>query len=406
MSTYDRPVEISTGIDIGARSYMERVGRAMPIADLSEPMRALNFFGAMDNFTRMFDIHNDDKVVFLLDRMIDPRVVNAIDGFSRSRGPKPMAITYPSCQQETLPEDVKVILDKATFVVSSWFCSVSDPYAQMLRREKGQRWVKITYFRDLDLLNTAHARFPIELIGEIVRATNVRYRRGAQNGPLVITDRRGSKFQYDVTPEWADQLMNTNRWKGELFADKPGAYVHYLSTHGPNVYERTALKIDRDKAVMPINGTIYPQWAVGFPRPFAERIGVRWQDDVIVEVTGESTDAADLREMLVGGQLIELGCGFNPKAPRHTLYPAGSNSPGALHFGIDLAKPSRYIQRMMPNWEEPPIHMDLVTFDSTVVVGDVPLVTDGFLEALRDPAVVELAAKYGDPVDLLEGWPE
>jgi hypothetical protein len=406
MSTYDRPVEISTGIDIGARSYMERVGRAMPAADQSDAMRTLNFFGAMDNFTRMFDIHNDDKVVFLLDRMIDPRVVNAVDGFSRSRGPKPLAITYPSCQQEALPDDVKAILDKATFVVSTWFCSVTDPHAQMLRRDHGQRWVKITYFRDLDLLNTAHARFPIEVIGEIVRATNERYRKGAQSGPLVITDRRGSHFQYDVTPEWADQLMNTNRWKGELFADKPGAYVHYLSTHGPNVYERQALKVDYDTAVMPINGTIYPQWAVGFPRPFAERIGVRWQDDVIVEVTGESTDASELRDMLMGGKLIELGCGFNPKAPRHTLYPAGSNSPGALHFGIDLAKPSRYIQRMMPNWEEPPIHMDLVTFDSTVVVGDTPLVTDGFLEALRDPSVVALATKYGDPVDLLEGWPE
>jgi hypothetical protein len=50
--------------------------------------------------------------------------------------------------------------------------------------------------------------------------------------------------------------------------------------------------------------------------------------------------------------------------------------------------------------------MDLVTFDSTVKVGDVPLVTDGFLEALRDPSVVTMAERYGDPVDLLEGWPE
>jgi hypothetical protein len=406
MSFYDRPVEISPSIDVGARSYLERVGRAMPVPEPSEAMRTLNFFGALDNFTKMFDIHNDDTVVLLLDRLIDPRVVNAIDGFSRSRGPKPMAIVYPSTQQTELPEDVKVILDKATFVVSTWFCSVSDPYAMKLRREKGQRWVKITYFRDLDLLDTPQARFPIELVGEIVRATAARYLRGANSGPLTITDRRGSDFQYDVTPEWAEQLMGTNRWRGELVADKPGAYVHYLSTHGPNVYERTALKIDRDNAVMPINGTVYPQWAVGFPRPFAERIGVRFQDDVIVEVKGESTDAADLREMLVGGKLIELGCGFNPKAPRHTLYPAGSNSPGALHFGIDLPQASRYIRRMMPNWEEPPIHMDLVTFDSTVKVGDVPLVTEGFLEALRDEPVVKLAEKYGDPVDLLEGWPE
>jgi hypothetical protein len=401
MSTYDRPVEISTGIDIGARNYMERVGRAMPIADQSDSMRALNFFGAMDNFTRMFDIHNDDKVLFLLDRMIDPRVVNAIDGFSRSRGPKPMAITYPSCQQETMPEDVKVLLDKATFVVSTWFCSVSDPYAQMLRREKGQRWVKITYFRDLDLLDTPQARFPIGLIGEIIRATAARHLRGSHNGPMTITDRRGSNWRYDITPEWSKALLDNNRWRGELTAQNPGSYVHYLPTHGPNIYSPPA-GVD----VVPVNGTIYPQWAVGFPRPFAERIGVRWENDTIVEVTGESGDAVVLRDMLVGGKLIELGCGFNPKSPRHTIYPAGPNSPGALHFGIDLAKPSNYIKRMMPNWEEPPVHMDLVTFDSTVTVGDVPLVTNGFLEALRDDAVVTMAALYGDPVDLLEGWPE
>jgi hypothetical protein len=157
---------------------------------------------------------------------------------------------------------------------------------------------------------------------------------------------------------------------------------------------------------VPVNGTIYPQWAVGFPRPFAERIGVRWENDTIVEVTGESSDAAILRDMLKGGKMIELGCGFNPKAPRHTIYPAGPNSPGALHFGIDLAKPSPYIQKMLPNWEEPPVHMDLVCFDSTVTIGDVPLVTDGFLESLRDESVVQAAARYGDPVDLLEGWPE
>ena len=41
-----------------------------------------------------------------------------------------------------------------------------------------------------------------------------------------------------------------------------------------------------------------------------------------------SPDAVILRDMLVGGVLIELGCGFNPKWPRHQIYPAGSNSPG------------------------------------------------------------------------------
>jgi len=43
------------------------------------------------------------------------------------------------------------------------------------RRREGQRWVKITYFRDLDLLKTPQARFPIDVIGELIRATAKRY---------------------------------------------------------------------------------------------------------------------------------------------------------------------------------------------------------------------------------------
>ena len=77
-----------------------------------------------------------------------------------------------------------------------------------------------------------------------------------------------------------------------------------------------------------------------------------------------------------------------------------------LHYGLDLAKPSDYIRKMMPNWEEPPVHMDLVAFDTTVTAGTNKLITDGFLEALRDADVVALAERYGDPVDLLENWPE
>ena len=59
----------------------------------------------------------------------------------------------------------------------------------------------------------------------------------------------------------------------------------------------------------------------------------------------------------------------------------------------------------MPNWEEPHVHMDLVTFDTTVTAGNRVVIDEGFLKALRDPAVVEAARRYGDPVDLLENFP-
>ena len=38
---------------------------------------------------------------------------------------------------------------------------------------------------------------------------------------------------------------------------------------------------------VPINGVVYPQWAVGFAQPFRERIGVHFADDRIVRVEGQ-----------------------------------------------------------------------------------------------------------------------
>ncbi|KAA3621263.1 MAG: hypothetical protein DWQ08_14320, partial [Proteobacteria bacterium] len=279
-----------------------------------------------------------------------------------------------------------------------------DPFAIRMRREKGQRWVKITYFRDLDLRDTEQAPFPPELLGEIIRGTARQYPRGA-DFDLSFSDPRGTDLTINVDATMVDNLLETTRWKGEMFAESDGCYVHYLPCHGPNVYDRTMVMND-DAVVVPINGKLYPQWAVGFERPFQTPIEVVFKDDRIVEVNGDGNEAGILREMLVGGVLIELGCGFNPKAPRYEVYPAGSNSPGVLHFGIDLERPSDYIRREMPEWEEPPIHMDLILFDSTVTAGDSVLVRDGYLTSLDDPEVREAARRFGDDVDLLENWPD
>ena len=125
----------------------------------------------------------------------------------------------------------------------------------------------------------------------------------------------------------------------------------------------------------------------------------------VVEVLGDSEPAKVLREMLIGGRLIELGCGFNPGAPRREIYPAGSNAPGALHFGIDLAAPSDYLRRVLPDWEEPPTHVDLCWFDATVHADATAVISDGELHALRDPEVVQAAAPFGDAEALLHGRP-
>ena len=358
------------------------------------------FFQALENFSRVFAIQPGERVLLLADALLDRRVIDAITGIAQARGASVRMYMEPTTQVPAIPEEVVPLLKKAQFVVSTWFCSILDPLAIQLRRE-GQRWVKITYFRDFDLLHTAQARFPVDLVGDIIRATAKRYPTG-RDFDLRFTDARGSDFRIAFTPTMRAKQLGTNRWRGLMRADEPGCYVHYLPTHGPNLWDHNS--VDNDfKAHVPMSGVLVPQWAVGFEKPFTERIAVEFNDDTIVRVEGSSSAAEILREMLVGGRLIEGGgCGFNPKAPRHTIYPAGSNAPGALHFGIDLAKPSDYIRRVMPDWEEPPIHMDLVMLDATVTAGGETLIDNGFLTALRDPEVVEAASRYGDPVELLE----
>lgn len=368
-----------------------------------EPRATADWFQALDHFARVFAFRSGERVLVLADPLLDPRVVDALRGLARSRGAELTVVTELSTRIESCPEAVRPLLERADFVVSTWFCSIIDPFC-IAQRARGQRWVKITYFRDLDLLATPQGRFPPELVGEIVRATA---RRLPADGDfdLAWRDVRGSDLRIGYTAAMRTNLLAGNRWRGRMLADEPGCYVHYLPAHGPNLWDRTAHRNDNDAPVR-MSGWIFPTWAVGFERPWTERIGVRFDDVTVVEVSGEGETAAILREMLLGGRLIELGCGFAPKAPRHVIYPAGSNAPGALHFGIDLARPSDWIRRTMPDWEEPPIHMDLILLDATVeaVQGArrETLIDAGFLASLRDPRVVEAAAGWGDPVHLLE----
>ena len=373
-------------------------GLPLPLAPHITETR--EFFQALDNFTRTFAFRAGDRVLLLTDPLLDARVVEAVSGHARARGAVVRQFMEPSSRVERIPDSVKPLLDEATFVVSTWFCSIIDPYC-IARRRQGQRWVKITYFRNLDLLRTPQARFPIDLVGEITRATARRYPQGV-DFDLHFSDARGSDFRIHFTPQMRENMLSTNRWRGRMGADEDGCYVHYLASHGPNLWDHNAVRNDLSVPTQ-MSGVLCPQWAVGFARPFEERIAVHFEGEYVSRVDGVSKEATILREMLVGGRMIEGGgCGFNPKAPRHTIYPAGSNAPGALHFGIDLARPADYIRKTLPDWEEPPVHVDLVMLDATVRAGDALLIDQGFLCALRDPEVVALAAVYGDPVELLE----
>jgi len=371
---------------------------------LDETIRARS----VDNFSKVFAIKPDDRVLLLLDNAIDPRVVRFIWEFARGRGAEIKAVTLDlhglsgghSSVNPAIPEDVKPLCEWATFVVSTWFSSASNPYFNRRRRE-GQRWVKITYFRNLDMLNTEAAAFPLDVISLLLSTTAQSYPPEGE-ATIHVTDPRGTDLVLRMDEATVRHTMNGALWKGQVMADHPGCYVHYLTTHGPNFYGR----VQADQIIDHVDGILVPQWSVGFPDYFDQPVTIALQDNQVVKVDGSRTWYGDvLEEMLMESRLIELGCGFNPKWPRDQVYPAGTNSPGGIHFGMDLVKESRYIKEMMPDWPEPPVHMDLVDLDATITVNGVTVVENGRLSALDDPKVRECAGRYGSPEYLLDSWP-
>ena len=379
---------------------------AMPSPQILPQTEARSYFQAIDNLIKVFAIRPGEKVLFLTDPLLDRRVVDAISGIANSRGVLPREFMAPTTQLHDCPDEARPLVEQATFVISTWFCSVNAPLFIKLRREQGQRWVKITYFRNLDLLHTPQARFPVDLVGEIIRATARMYPKD-HDFDMTFSCPRGTDIVIKFTPEMVKNLHTENRWRGKDKADENGCYVHYLPTHGPNIYGRTCFK--RDAHARPdMAGIVFPQWAIGFEKPFRDKVGIEYKDGTVVKVHGNSMEAEIVRDMLVGvsATLHELGCGFNPKYPRFKIYPAGSNSPGALHFGTDADRPSAFMQRQVPRWEEPHTHQDCVIFDATVKLGNTTLIDNGFLMALRDSKVVSEARKYGDPVELLESFVE
>jgi hypothetical protein len=360
---------------------------------------------ALDNFSRVFAIRPDDRVLLLMDRGIDPQVPAYIAAFARGRGAAVQSLTVehsgnPSGANAVsvdIPAEVEPILGWATFVVSTWFSSIVHPLPRRLRSVAGQRWVKITQFRDLDCLRSDAAAYPLDVISELLRQTAACYPVG--NAALIqISDSRGTQVEIRMAPEHVSALLGQSRWRGEVTAEAPGCYVHYLPTHGPNLVDEAAC----GGSIEHVDGVVHPQYCVGLEGRLDPSTSIEFRDNVVVGVDGGREDCRVLETMLANSRLVELGCGFNPGWPRRQIYPAGSNAPGALHFGMDLDHEDDFIKRTLPDWPEPPVHMDVAIHDADVSINDKPIVANGRLLALDNAAVRTLASRYGDPVRLLD----
>ena len=127
----------NTNDDILASATTRAIPRAVDygVASLTEYTQAL------DNFHRVFAIRPGEHVVMLTDPLLDPRVVQVVQGLCKARGATFISYMGESTRYTAVPDEARALLERADFVVSTWFASVFDPFCINLRRSKGQRWI-------------------------------------------------------------------------------------------------------------------------------------------------------------------------------------------------------------------------------------------------------------------------
>ena len=103
---------------MGSRAEPFR-GQGLPEQSTLPTVLTGQYFEALENFTRVFRPRHDDRMVFLADRNLDPLVISAISGLARVNGVRPVVYMADTTQVLAVPEEVKPLLEKASFVVST-----------------------------------------------------------------------------------------------------------------------------------------------------------------------------------------------------------------------------------------------------------------------------------------------
>ena len=95
--------------------------KAMPWENRLATTDTEKFYHALSNFARTFAFKPDDRLVFLTDKLLDPRVVSAISGLALAQGIRPVVVQVPSTNMLEIPDEVNGLFKAAAAAaVSDW----------------------------------------------------------------------------------------------------------------------------------------------------------------------------------------------------------------------------------------------------------------------------------------------
>jgi len=235
----------------------------------------------------------------------------------------------------------------------------------------------------------AAARFPIEVCTEIGRQCASRLRAASE---IRVTSRRGTDFTAALDPR--NCTADPGGW---LDAWDPGRTVGNTPGEGSNTFPPGVVLAYPNPGS--VNGVAVFEHHVGIG-PVATHLAVRYERGRCLAAQGEGAEtlaglvagheyATDVAEIAWGTnphQTLTLGTERNPiDAERHS---------GTVHVGLGPSPifGSRTTSRL---------HVDGLIVKPSIALDGVPIMADGHLLVLDLPEVREVAARFGDPDELL-----
>ena len=338
---------------------------------------------------RWAKVRPGERVLVLADDTTDPAVARAVCDCARATGAD-VTLIEMARPDSAWAEPSEVVLGamKRAQKCLSLALVYHDRRTTIARREHGMAMFFLLPPVAAALAGSA-ARFPIELCTEIGRQCALRLRAARR---LRVTSARGTDLSADLDPR--NCTADPGGW---LEVWDPGRTVGTTPGEGSNTFPPGVVLAYPSPGTCEGVAVVEHQVGVG---PIASQLTLRYEGGRCVGARGEG--AGTLAELVAGHEhateVAEIAWGTNP---HQTLSLATTRNPidaerhsGTVHIGIGPSPifGSRTTSRL---------HLDSLVIKPSVLLDDEPIMEAGHLLVLDLPEVRELAARFGDPDELL-----
>lgn len=379
-----------------------------------------------------WELQEDERVLLKVTNWHDPMVVEAVEQIlkkyktkyeiqSEDRGPVPRWVGADEVDYylQRTRELMRWMDDWEKWDAKGTYDKVLQGYGGPVLAERKIKIQRMPFITPEMVANPAHL-LPAEVLRAIDRWT---WKRVTAARRVHITDPEGTDIRFTNFDDYydADREYFADRWVRQTYPQNVAYGRTYLPGH---IWGRPSFHIPQEDGTGIIAGTM--NHIAPFPR-----IEMQLEKSVITEIRGGGEFGEKLRAVAEANKDVmypgyyrpglmqwwETSIGTNPKIHRPRAgYPEGYNCglyermrSGVIHIGYGTIISSE-TERQADREGKVVGHFHVHLYFPTYVAegtpeGDVLVIEDGRLKALDDPHVREVAAKYGNPDELLaEDW--